>query len=116
MNVITATELDLLTFFEVEPKKLDPDISWPYNDFLYEVVRDDLSLSFSVAPAYKDIRIIFKKGEVVLYELNAVGVEDLKYHNDKGRETLEIVIHEEDILWLCLKPTIYLKHEARERL
>jgi len=35
MNAIKAEEIDLLSFFEVEPKRLDKDVPWPYNDFLY---------------------------------------------------------------------------------
>ncbi len=115
MNVIKAEEIELLSFFEVEPKRLDKDVPWPYNDFLYEIQRGDLSLSFSVAPAYKDIRIILKKGEIQLYELNAVGVEDIRYHNDKGREAVEIVINKTDRLWLRVKPEIKFTHEIKEK-
>jgi hypothetical protein len=114
MSVIRAEEIELLSFFEVEPRRLDKDVPWPYNDFLYEVQRGDLSLSFSVAPAYKDVRIILKKDETQLYELNAVGVEDVIYHNDKGREAVEIVINETDRLWLRVKPEIKLTHEIKE--
>jgi len=115
VNVIKAEEIELLSFFEVEPKRLDKDVPWPYNDFLYEIQRGDLSLSFSVAPAYKDIRIILKKGEIQLYELNAVGVEDIRYHNDKGREAVEIVINKTDRLWLRVKPEIKFTHEIKEK-
>jgi len=92
VTCITAEELELLGFFGVEPKRLDPDVPWPYNDFVYEVQRGDMSLSVAVAPAYKDVRIVWKSGSQALYELNAVGVDDVKYHNDSGRETLEVAI------------------------
>ncbi len=112
---ISAEELDLLTFFECEPKKLDADVPWIYNDLLYECKQEDLSLSFAVAPSYKDVRLILKHREAVLYELNAVGVDDVKYHNDSGRETLEIVINDQDRFWLHLRPSLYISHEAKER-
>ena len=107
----SAEELDLLGFFGMEPKRMDVDVPWPYNDFLYEVQVGDLSLSFAIAPACKDVRIILKAGNRVVYELNAVGVDDVKYHNDNGRETLEVVISTRDRLWVRVTPTIQLSQE-----
>jgi hypothetical protein len=115
MSDLTATELELLTFFEVIPRLLDKDEAWAYNDAAYEVRRDDQSLSFAVAPAYKDVRVIIKRGEHTLYEMNAMGIEDLKYHDDGGSETLEIVVTSQDRLFLRLKPQISVIHEVRER-
>ena len=115
MSYITAEKLDLLGFFGVEPKCLEPDAPWPHNEFAYHVQQGEISLSFAVAPAYKDVQIILRSGSVVLYDLNAVGVEDVKYHNENGRETLEVVITPEDRLWLRVIPNIYVSHEATER-
>jgi len=112
---ITAEELELLGFFGVEPKRLDPDVPWPYNDFVYEVQRGDMSLSVAVAPAYKDVRIVCKSGSQALYELNAVGVDDVKYHNDSGRETLEVAISSHDRVWLRIDPLICVMHDVGER-
>jgi hypothetical protein len=93
---ISASELDLLTFFEVEPAFVDAKDPWPYTDALYEITRGELALSFAVAPAYKDVRIILRHGDQQVYELNAVGVNDVRYHNDSGRESLEIVFANDD--------------------
>ncbi|HET6828242.1 MAG TPA: hypothetical protein VFH35_06165, partial [Ramlibacter sp.] len=73
MGYISAEELDLLVFFEKEPIRLDADVPWPYNEHVYEVSRGDMSLSFAVHPAHRDIRIILTREGVALYELNAVG-------------------------------------------
>jgi hypothetical protein len=112
-DVISAEELELLSFFEVEPKKQDRDVPWPYNDFLYEVAQGDLRLSCAVAPAYKDVRIILKRGGSTLYELNAMDVRDVKYHNDKGKESLAFVLSERETLWLRLKPEISITQEVK---
>lgn len=114
MSYITAEKLELLTFFAVEPKRLDPETTWPYNDFVYEVARGEMSLSFAIHPAYKDVRIILKHLGVSLYELNAVGVEDLKYHNDSGRESLEVIISVNDTLWLRIDPSICIGQQTSE--
>lgn len=115
MSSASVSELELLSFFEVVPKLLDPENVWDYNDALYEVNQGELELSFSLAPSYKDVRLILKRGNDTLYELNAVGVEDIKYHNDSGRESLEVVFNSRDRFLLRLKPTIAFLHEARER-
>jgi len=66
MSYITAEEWELSSLFGVEPKRLDPGVPWPYNDFVYEVQQSEMSLSVAVAPACKDVRIILKSGSVSL--------------------------------------------------
>ena len=89
-------------------------MAWVYNDSGYEVKQGTLSLSFSIEPAYRDIRIILHQGESRLYELNSVGIEDIQYFNDKGRESLKILFSPSHCLWLRLKPGIQLTHEHHE--
>ena len=115
MSDLSITELDLLTFFEVTPKRADPDDPWPYNDFLYESTFADTSVSFSLAAAYKDVHLILKRSGNILYELNAMGLRDVQYHNDAGRESLELVFSDRTRLLLFLKPTVSILHEAQER-
>jgi hypothetical protein len=109
-DTISAQEWQLLSFFEVEPTSPDGE-AWPYSDFLYQVSHGDLHLSCAVAPAYKDVRIILRRGERVTYELNAMGIEDVRYH-DEGGEALAFVISARDTLWLRLKPEIALRHDV----
>ena len=112
MTPISAEEWEVLSFFEVQPKLADKDIAWPYNDFLYEIERGDLSLSCAIAPAYRDVRLILKRGGEKLYELNATGVDDVKYENQSGRETLEIVLSPRERIRLKVKPGIDIDHRA----
>jgi hypothetical protein len=91
MAPISAEEWQVLSFFEVQPKLADEDVAWPCNDLVYEIVRGDLSLSCAIAPAYRDVRLILKRDGEKLYELNAMGVDDVKYENRLGTEVLEIV-------------------------
>jgi hypothetical protein len=116
MADLTATELELLTFFEVLPKLRDEGDPWNYNDAAYEVQRADVSLTFSVAPAYKDVRLVLKRGEHLLYELNAMDIEDLKYENNRGREALEIAITTRESIRLQLKPEISILQNLRGRV
>lgn len=115
MSELSVTELDLLTFFEVEPKRVDPDDPWPYNDFLYENTFGGTDVSFSLAAAYKDVRLILKRSRHVVYELNAMGLHDVCYHSDAGRESLELIFSDKTRLLLFLKPEVSILHEANER-
>lgn len=115
MLKITVEELDLLTFFECEPTMLDDGIPWPYNDFAYEYRSDEQSISFAIAPAYKDVRIILKVGESVVYELNAVRISDVVYEKLSGGETLIVDVDERNRLVLSLKPRIFISHIVSER-
>ena len=110
MSYITAEEIELLTFFEVEPKARHTNGPWPYNDFLYEVQQGDIALTFSIDPAYKDLRLAMRFRTQTTYELIATGIEDIKYHNDSGRETLEVLITPTDRLLLRIKPRIEINH------
>jgi hypothetical protein len=113
---ITATDLDLLTFFEVEPKPRDPDVPWPYNDLLYEATRGEFHISCAVAPAYKDVRLILSINGSKLYELNAVGVNDVRSEKDASGELLEIIISSRDSLTLRLRPEVSIDHHVADRL
>jgi hypothetical protein len=109
---MSIDEFDLLNFFAKFPQQLDPDVPWRYNDSVYEVVDGHVQISFAIAPSVNDVRIILKSNGAQLYELNAVGIEDLKFHNDKGRESLEIILSARDSVWLRVKPQISISQNA----
>lgn len=111
---MSVDEFDLLNFFATLPEQLDPDVPWTYNDSVYEVADGHVQISFGIAPSVKDVRVILKSNGVLLYELNAVGIEDVKYHDDKGRESLEIIVSSRDSVWLRIKPQISIAHSATE--
>ena len=112
---ITASDLDLLTFFEVEPKPRDTDVPWPYNDFLYETTRGGFKISFAVAPAYKDVHFILSLNDRVLYELNAVGVDDVRYAKDGSGEILEVIVSSRESLTIRLRPDVSIDHHVADR-
>ncbi len=89
---VTATELEILSCFGVEPRMRDGDIPWSYNDSTYSVEVDGLSVSFAVAPGYQDVRLIVGRGGQRLFELNAVGVADVRVIDTPGVDAVEIII------------------------
>jgi len=106
MAVLSVDEFVLLNFFGTIPSQSDDDVPWVYNDSAYEVASGDVQLSFALAPADRDVRMILRVGGIPLYELNAVGVEDVKIHNDKGRQSLEVVVSQRQSVWLRITPAI----------
>jgi hypothetical protein len=115
MPVVTVEEWQLLSFFEVEPTLRDSDVPWCYNDALYCVVQGDISMSFAIAPAYHDVRLILRHKDEVVYELTTTGVRDVKYHRNNGCEQLTIEIDELDAVELHLKPRIEIRHCVERR-
>lgn len=111
--MISAQEWELLSFFAVEPQRLDPDIGWPYNDFSYVIERDDLTLTCAIAPAYKDVRLTLTRNDGTLYELNALSVADVRYRRDDGTEVIEIVLSERESIRLCVEPHISIRQVIR---
>jgi len=105
MTTITAKEWELLACFGVEPKLLEPDVPWCYNDALYQVDLNGLSVSFAVQPSYRDVRLIVRHCGQRLYELNAVGVNDVRIMDEPGRDMVEVRLTEREWLRVQMRPT-----------
>src|SRR5262249_40477428 len=98
MMAITAQEWELLECFGVEPQLLDPGTPWCCNDATYVVEVDGLTVSLAVQPSYQDVRIIVRRDNQRVYELNAIGVADVRVPNEFGRDIVEVQLSERD--WL----------------
>jgi len=103
---VTATELELLACFGVEPQLLWPGEAdpWCYNDAAYLVEVDGFSVSFAVAPAYPDVRIIVRRGEQRVFEFRSLGVRDVRVIDERGVDAVEVVLAEQSWLRLQLRP------------
>ena len=112
---ISAEEWELLAFFEVEPTKLDADVAWPYNDFTYRRELGEVTVTFGVAPALKDFTLTVERGGRKEIELSALSVLDIRYHEDRGAEWLELLLTDSERLELRLKPTFSLVGQIRSQ-
>ena len=101
---ISALEWQLLSFFEVEPTKLDPDVSWPYNSFTYDTCRDNRRIVFSVAPANKDFTLSVDFNGLQEIGFTALSVFDIRYCEEHSAEWLELWITQTQVIELRLKP------------
>lgn len=113
MDYITVEEFELLSFFETMPKQADPGIAWPYNDYTFTAVLGVFSITFGIAPVYKDLSFsIFHAGSEI-YKFCALSVKDVLYHKQPDREVLEIVISDRDIIWLQLRPVVSVSQDVK---
>ncbi|MSQ96256.1 MAG: hypothetical protein EXR98_17125 [Gemmataceae bacterium] len=111
MGYITATELQLLECFGVEPALLDlSNVPWCYNDALYQVEIDGYSISFTLHPVGRDVRLEVQRGNELHYELNALAVKDVRVLDEPGRDILEIEIADAESLRLQLRPSVQITH------
>jgi hypothetical protein len=111
MRVATATELQLLECFGVEPDLLDLiNVPWCYNEARYQIEIDGYSISFTIQPAERDVKLVVQRSNQLHYELNAVAVIDVMVLDDPGRDILEIQIADGESLQLQIRPSVQITH------
>jgi hypothetical protein len=114
MKSISAEPWQLLSFFESEPELLDPAEHWCFNDAACKTRDGVVELSFAVAPAHRDVRIILQQDGHVLYELNAMGVRDVAFTKEYGIEELHVAITADEKIVLRVKPRISITHKLAD--
>ncbi len=108
---ITATELEFLACFGVEPTLLEPDNPWCYNDAVYVAEVDGFSISFAVQPGYRDVRLIVRRGGQRVFEFNVVSATDVRIIDERGVDAVEVVLTEHSWWRLQLRPTFEITQE-----
>jgi hypothetical protein len=111
VGYVSVQEIELLSFFEVEPKRADCGVPWPYNDFSYRVELARYVIEFHIAPAYKDLSLSICLDGSEIYKLAAQTVKDVRYHKHPDREVLEIVVSELQSIWLRIRPTVFISQD-----
>ena len=110
-NSFSVDDFALLNFFGAVPVQRDADAPWVFNDSEYEVTAGQIQMLFAIAPADRDVSIRLRVNGILHYELNAMGVEDVKLHNDKGREWLEVIISKRQAIRLRIAPEISISEK-----
>jgi hypothetical protein len=114
MAYVSVEELELLSFFEVEPARADRDVPWPYNDFTYQMTVGEYAVSFCIAPTSKDLSLSIAHKGAALYVFKGLSVQDIRYHKDADIETLEIVVSDRDTIWFRLRPSLLITQDVGE--
>lgn len=114
MSCVSVEELELLSFFEVEPSLADPDAPWPYNDFTYLLTPGRYVVCFRIAPAYGDLSLSVAHGGIDIYHFVGMSVKDVRYHQDADGDALQIIVSDHDRIWLRLRPNVLIVQDAGE--
>ena len=77
-------------------------------------MQGSLALVCAIAPACRDVRLILRSETEIVFELNAVGVDDVSYTNEGGLETLTIKISQNTNVQLRIKPNILIVQTVTE--
>jgi len=115
MTMITVEELELLTFFEVEPELCDPATPWPYNDFIYQLQLGQYHIHFGISPAYRDVSIRIRHADIEIYSLNALSVKDVSYQKNAEGESLDIRISDSEHIVFKLRPHFSIAQNLADR-
>ena len=105
MNWSHESELPLLACFGVEPKAPDPRTPWFYNTAVYEVEVDAVSVSFTIEPAYGNVRLVVRRAGRRLFQFDAKMVADLRVIDEPGVDAVEIDMTAGSWLRMQLRPT-----------
>ena len=101
-------EFELLSFFEVEPSKLDEDPNFPffYNSLQYNIVNDSERIEVHLSPAYGDMEIIWEQQGPLKFNWRVYHIESLQIEKKDGLEYLIIKSKDENIAdcYLWVKP------------
>jgi len=108
---LSLTEADLERFFGVEASRKDRDIPWPYNGLSFAASRADSQVDLYFMPSYRHVELSIRVSGVLIYQLVATGVADLRVHTDPGHDTLEIVVSGEDRVFVRLSPSVLVTQQ-----
>jgi hypothetical protein len=106
MDEITATELDLLACFGVEPQLRDSGAPWQYNSATYAVELDGWAVSFTIQPAYRELHLSLRRGGQRVLELTANSFTDLRVVDAPGQDAVEVQLSDRGWFMLQLRPTV----------
>ena len=107
-DFLSVKESELVTFFEVASTFPDGE-QWPYKRVRYAFDAKDIRVTCTIEPAGKDVHIILERNGSRMYELNATGVFDVRYTEDKRGEMLEVVLSEAESIELRVRPLVEIR-------
>jgi len=114
MSYVSVDELELLSFFEVEPSRADLDTPWPYNELTYQVSLGQYAISCTICPSYRDLSLSATYEGKLIYSFTGRSIKDVRHHKDADGETMEIVVSDRDTIWLRLRPNLVITQGAGE--
>ncbi len=113
-NDLGICEWQALAFFGADPVSRAYGTEWFDSDSVYEVARVDLKVSCAIHPIHRDARLILIRGEKVIFEWNAQGLDDICYIEEKSRTILKFISSDRDYTTLRVEPEIAISRHSKE--
>ncbi len=107
-------EWEALAFFGADPVSRAYGTEWFDSDSVYAVARADLNLSCAIHPIHRDVRLILRLGENVVFEWNAQGLDDICYIEEKNHTILKFISSDRDYTSLQVQPEIRIARHTTE--
>lgn len=108
MNNISADEYGFLGLFGKDPDRQGLDDTWFFDDSVYELSDGPLTLLFSVLPHVRDVRIVLRMDNRIIYDYSAMGVQDIMIKDG----SIIVKVSNSESIWVVIKPGIEIKHGA----
>jgi len=102
-------EIDLISFFEVEPTLGSLDTPWEYNSITFEIVRGEDHVLFHLEPDVGELKFSWLQANIPRTNLKIDGITQISVHLMKNDEFLIASNGDKDprqLLQIRLKPNI----------
>lgn len=104
-------EVDLMSFFECEPRSLDSnDIPFFYKESTYQYVNEkNQSFTVKICPSYGGVKFFVKSDSLELSNIQLNSVSSLSILSDRKEEKRLMITSENYIIKITLKPELRLE-------
>ena len=110
----SLTKSDLEHFFGIDSIKTDENVPWPYNGLSFYIQRGESTVTFYVMPSYKYIELSVHVSGDLTYQLVAKRVSNLRLHSDPQHDTLEIVVSDQDSIFVRVSPSVLITQQVSD--
>jgi len=107
-------EWEALAFFEGDPVSRAYGTEWFDSDSAYEIERGGFVVSCAIHPIHRDVRLIIRRDEKIIFEWNAQGLSDICYVEEVHRTILKFISSEDDYTTLQVTPEITINRHSKE--
>lgn len=110
---LTLQQGDLERFFCIEAPRSEPGIPWRHSRRTYSGAYEHLQVQLHILPATGEVALTIEVEGFPIYRLDAQRAADVRIHQDTDQEILEITLGEDDRVFVRLRPSILVTHQAR---
>ncbi|MBL9081425.1 MAG: hypothetical protein JNK76_06440 [Planctomycetales bacterium] len=112
MFTLSIRELDLLEFFGSTHVSRCFGTEWFDSDSLYRHQQPGgITVTCAIMPIHKDARITLSVNSETVYDWQVTALADIKF--DREQDCLSFTTQSGDLLTLCIRPSIVVRHNCK---